>query len=130
MEKKHALGSSSIASATACGATVLQRSAEPNNSKGGSAAGPTPSASAARGATTRGTSKRRAPVCLICPDRRLVSSYLWDPPSDLICVFWGRHLILSVPGPSSGFSSDPLAGSKKSPKSTKNRRKSKKIALI
>ena len=49
----------SHASATACGATVLQRSAEPNNSKGGSAAGPTPSASAARGATTRsGTGAR------------------------------------------------------------------------
>ena len=55
------------------------------------------------GAPDRGTVKRRAPVCLICPDRRLVSSYLSDPPSDLICVFWGRRLILSVPWLSSGL---------------------------
>ena len=47
------VGSSSIASATACGAAVQQRSAELNNSRDARAAGPMPSASAARGATAR-----------------------------------------------------------------------------
>ena len=41
----------------------------------------------------RGTTRRRAPVCLICLARRLGSSYLNRPPSDLICVFWGWYLV-------------------------------------
>ena len=41
----------------------------------------------------RGTTKRRAPVCLICPAGHLVLSYLWGLPSDLICLFRGRYLI-------------------------------------
>ena len=78
----------------------------------------------------RGTVKRRAPVCLICPDRRLVSSYLWGLPSGLICPFWGRYLILSVPGPPSGLylvlGPDLRKNRRNRPKSTSN----KKIYLI
>ena len=37
----------------------------------------------------RGTSKRRAPVCLICPALHLVLSVFFGPLSGLICIFWG-----------------------------------------
>ena len=80
-----------------------------------------------RAGGSRGTSKRRAPVCLICPDRRLVSSYLSDPPSDLICVFWGRRLILSVPCLSSGLylvlGPDLRKNRRNRPKSTSKQKK-------
>ena len=64
---------------------------------------------------------------MICPDRRLVSSYLWDPPSDLICVFWGRRLILSVPCLSSGLylvlGPDLRKNRRNRPKSTSKQKK-------